>query len=183
VTEEATPFKPGTATIIRYMGKEEDKFTDAFSIVLSSDYKGGNEDITLIATGPVVAESMRASWILKEEFDIEARVINISTIKPLDKDAVITAALDTGIILTIEEHQKGGLGNLVSSAIFTSSKTYGKLILFDMMGIEDRFGTSGKPWELMKYFKLTAEFITAKSVELLKFKKNVSRKVGDGVAL
>ena len=183
VTEEATPFKPGTATIIRYMGKEEDKFTDAFSIVLSSDYKGGNEDITLIATGPVVAESMRASWILKEEFDIEARVINISTIKPLDKDAVITAALDTGIILTIEEHQKGGLGNLVSSAIFTSSKTYGKLILFDMMGIEDRFGTSGKPWELMKYFKLTAEFITAKSVELLKLKKNVSRKVGDGVAL
>lgn len=172
VTVETTPFKPGTATIIRYMGKEEDKFTDAFRAVLSSDYKGGNEDITLIATGPVVAESMRAAWILKEEFNIEARVINISTIKPLDKDAVITAALDTGIILTVEEHQKGGLGNLISSAVFTSSKTYSKPILFDMIGIEDRFGTSGKPWELMKYFKLTAEFITEKSIELLKFKEN-----------
>ncbi|MCK5198856.1 MAG: hypothetical protein KAR21_10920, partial [Spirochaetales bacterium] len=83
-------------------------------------------------------------------------------------------------VITIEEHQKGGLGNLVSSAILTSSKTYGKPILFDMIGIEDRFGTSGKPWELMKYFKLTAEFITERSVELLKFKDNASRKVNDG---
>ena len=180
VSTETTPFKPGIATVIRYRGKEEKQFTDAFTTVLSSDYKGNNEDITLIATGPVVSEAMRAAWILKEEFDIETRIVNISTIKPMDNNGVINAALDTGAVITIEEHQKGGLGNLVSSAILTSSKTYGKPILFDMIGIEDRFGTSGKPWELMKYFKLTAEFITERSVELLKFKDNASRKVNDG---
>ena len=180
VTTETTPFRPGIATVIHYKGKEEKQFTDAFTTVLSPDYRGENEDITLIATGPVVSEAMRAAWILKEEFDIETRIVNISTIKPLDNNAVINAALDTGAVITIEEHQKGGLGNLVSSAISTSLKTYGKPILFDMIGIEDRFGTSGKPWELMKYFKLTAEFITERAVDLLKYKKNASRKVGDG---
>ncbi len=172
VTTETTPFKPGIATIIRYKGKEEENFVDAFSTVLSTDYKKRDEDITLIATGPVVAEAMRGAWILKEEYNIEARIINISTIKPLDKEAVINAALDTGAVLTVEEHQKGGLGNLISSAIFTSEKVYGKAVLFDMIGIEDRFGTSGKPWELMKYFKLTAENIVRRTIDLLKLKGN-----------
>lgn len=171
VTTEETPFKPGLATIIRYRGKEEERFMDAFSTVLSTDYIPENEDIALAATGPVVAEAMRSAWILKEEYDIDVRIINISTIKPLDRDAVINAALDTGAVLTIEEHQKGGLGNIVSSAIFSSEKVYGKVVLFDMIGIEDRFGTSGKPWELLKYFKLTAENITRKAVRLLDAKK------------
>ena len=92
--------------------------------------------------------------------------------KPLDNNVVINAAIDTGVVLSIEEHQKGGLGNLVSSAIFSSVKVYGKAVLFDMMGIEDRFGTSGKPWELMKYFKLTAEDIAVKAIDLLKIKKS-----------
>ncbi|MCK5197685.1 MAG: hypothetical protein KAR21_05005, partial [Spirochaetales bacterium] len=105
VSTETTPFKPGIATVIRYRGKEEKQFTDAFTTVLSSDYKGNNEDITLIATGPVVSEAMRAAWILKEEFDIETRIVNISTIKPMDNNGVINAALDTGAVITIEEHQ------------------------------------------------------------------------------
>lgn len=174
VTTETTPFKPGIATVIHYKGKEEKDFVDAFSIVLSTDYKKRDEDITLIATGPVVAEAMRTAWILKEEFNIETRIINMSTLKPLDKEVVINAALDTGAVLTVEEHQKGGLGNLIASTIFTSTKVYGQPVLFDMIGIEDRFGTSGKPWELMKYFKLTAEYITRKSVDLLNLKKNSS---------
>ncbi len=172
VTTETTPFKTGIATIIRYKGKEEDKFTDAFSTVLSSEYKGDDEDISIVATGPVTAEALRAAWILKEEFDIRARIVNISSIKPLDKKALIDAAIDTGIILTVEEHQKGGLGNLVSSAVFSSSKVYGVPVIFDMMGIDDRFGTSGQPWELMKYFKLTAEFIAERAIALLKRKKH-----------
>jgi len=171
VTTEETPFEPGLATIIRYRGKEEERFMDAFSTVLSTDYIPENEDIALVATGPVVAEAMRSAWILKEEYGVDARIINISTIKPLDREAVINAAFDTGAVLTVEEHQKGGLGNLVSQAIFTSERVYGKAVLFDMIGIEDRFGTSGKPWELLKYFKLTAENITRKAVRLLDAKK------------
>ncbi len=176
VTEESTPFKPGTATVIRYMGREEDRFTDAFSTVLSDEYQGGKEDIAIIATGPVAAEAMRAAWILKEEFDIEVRILNISSIKPLDTNALIDAALETGAILTVEEHQRGGLGNLVSSAVFTSPRIYRKPVLFDMMGVDDRFGTSGKPWELLKYFKLTAEFIVERVVDLLRRKKNSENK-------
>ena len=168
VTTDTTPFKPGMATIIRYMGKETGYFKDAFSTVLSSEYKNFDGDITLVATGPVVAEAMRAIWILKEEFDIDAQVLNISTIKPLDKKALTNAVQDTDALLTIEEHQKGGLGNLVSSAVLSSQKINAKAVLFDMIGIDDRFGTSGQPWELMKYFELCAEYIVSKSVDLLK---------------
>jgi transketolase len=171
VTSKTTPFKPGIATIIRYEGLEKPNFADAFSTVLSTDFKGGHEDLTLVATGPLVTEAMRAAWILKEEFDIETRIINISTIKPLDRTALINAALETSLILTIEEHQKGGLGNLIAAAIFTDPEIYGRSILFDMIGIEDRFGTSGQSWELMKYFKLTAEFITSKVMEMLRIKE------------
>jgi len=168
VTTESTPFKPGMATVIRYEGRETADFKDAFSTVLSSEYQPFVGDLTLVATGPVVAEAMRTLWILKEEFNLRAQVLNLSTIKPLDSAALVRAAMDTSSMITVEEHQKGGLGNLVSSAIMGSGELRGKDLLFDMVGIDDRFGTSGKPWELMKYFELCAEFITIKSVELLK---------------
>lgn len=168
VTSDSTPFEPGMATIIRYRGREVEQFKDAFTTVLSSSYKHFHGDISLVATGPVVAEAMRAMWILKEEFDIDAQVLNISTIKPLDENALTKAVQDTDVLLTIEEHQKGGLGNLVSSVILRSQKINGKAILFDMLGIDDRFGTSGQSWELMKYFELCAEHIVSRSLELLK---------------
>jgi len=171
VTTESTPFKPGEATVIRYEGRETTDFKDAFSTVLSSEYQSFDGDLTLVATGPVAAEAMRALWILKEEFNIRAQVINISTIKPLDTAALVRAALDTISMITVEEHQKGGLGNLVSSAILGSGELREQDLIFDMIGIEDRFGTSGKPWELMKYFGLSAEFLTARVLDLLKVGK------------
>ncbi len=168
VTTEITPFIPGLATVIRYEGRETVNFKDAFSTVLSSEYRPFTGDITLVATGPVVAEAMRAAWILKEEFGIAAQVLNISTIKPLDRTVLIKAAQDTSVILTVEEHQKGGLGNLISSVLLGSREISGKNLLFDMMGVDDRFGTSGKPWELMKYFELCAENIVVNARKLLK---------------
>ncbi len=170
VTTDLTPFQPGVATVIRYEGKETGNFKDAFSTVLSSDYQSFEGDVSLVATGPVVAEAMRALWLLKQEFNIRAQVLNLSTLKPLDTDVLVRAARETSVILTVEEHQKGGLGNLVSSAILSSRDLAGKNIIFEMMGIDDRFGTSGKPWELMKYFELSAEYIAVKSMELLKIR-------------
>ena len=167
VTGRETPFAPGLATIIRYEGKEEPRFEDAFSMVLSTEDEGGDEDLSIIATGTVVTEAMRAAWILKSEYNKDIRVINISTIKPFDSEAVVAAALETGGVMTVEEHQRGALGGIVSSAILSSGKLSDTGLRFKMMGIEDRFGTSGAPWELMKYFGLTAEHIAAESMKLI----------------
>lgn len=167
VTRADTPFKVGKATVIRYGGNETARFIDAFVTTLSTLYAGKGEDLAIMATGPVVAEAMRAAWILKREFNIETRILNFSTIKPLDVEAIVAAAGEVKAILTVEEHQKGGFGNLVSSAILSSGVIALNPVKFAMMGIEDRFGTSGAPWELMKYFGLTGEHIAARGAELL----------------
>lgn len=167
ITGENAPFEVGTATVIRYKGEECERFIDAFETVLSTAYQGIGEAVAILSTGPVVAEAMRAAWILRREYGIESRIVNFSTLKPLDTKAIVAAAAETKAILTVEEHQKGGLGNLVSSAILTSGVVARNPVRFAMMGIEDRFGTSGAPWELMKYFGLTAEFIARRAKELL----------------
>jgi len=170
VTKDSTPYKFGSATVTHYRG-EQVQFVDAFETVLAKDAKNEKEDIAIVACGPEVAEAMRAAWILKEEFGISVRVVNLSTVKPLDKDAVVMAALETGAVLTAEEHQKGGLGNIVSSAIMCDARSYGKPIVFGMIGVEDKFGESGAPWELIKKFGLSAEHIAAKAREIVQKKK------------
>ena len=166
VTKSDTVFEFGKANIIRYR-KEEDRFTDSFDISLAENYKNENEKITMIGCGPVVAEMMRAAYILKEEFDVETRIINMHTVKPLDKKAITNAARQTGIILTVEEHQAGGFGNIIAG-VAASEKIKNEPLLIKMIGIDDRFGESGQPWELMKLFNLTAEFIAEKAIVLLK---------------
>ena len=113
----------------------------------------------------MVAETMRAAYILKEEYNIETRILNIHTVKPIDKKAIIKAAEETNIILTIEEHQVGGFGNIIAGVV-TQNKKYSTPLLLDMIGVEDRFGESGAPWELTKIFDLTAEHIAKRAKEL-----------------
>jgi transketolase len=170
VTDEKTPFIFGQANIIRYQGEKEN-FIDAFKTTLSSEYKTENEDLTIIACGPEVAEAMRAAYILKEEKGVEARVINMHTLKPLDEEAVIKAAQETGIILTAEDHQVGGLGYRISSVISQSTELYGQPVILKMLGLKDKFGTSGSPWELLEEFELSAEYIADKALFLLELKK------------
>jgi len=170
VTTPGTPYKFGYATVIHYRG-EQPKFIDAFETTLSTNAKNEGEDISIIACGPEVPEAMRAAWILKKEFGIRARVLNVSTIKPLDRQAVVGAALQTGAVLTVEEHQKGGLGNIISSTILLDERAYGKPVVFDMIGVNDEFGESGAPWELAKRFGLTAEFIAEKAKGMVGKKK------------
>ena len=111
-------------------------------------------DITIIATGIMVQESLKAAKELSEE-GIEARVINIHTIKPIDKDIIINAAKETGAIVTAEEHSIiGGLGSAVLEVLSDSCPVPVKRV-----GVSDTFGESGKPAELLEKYHLTQKDI------------------------
>jgi transketolase len=156
VTTNDTPFVYGKANIIRFRG-EKPGFIDAFETFLAEEYKDEREDLTIAACGPMVPEAMRAAWILKNEFGIETRILNIHTIKPIDRDAIARATAETGIIVTAEEHQVGGFGNWVASTVLRAGIS--KPVLFEMIGVKDRFGESGAPWELVKEFEVSGEHI------------------------
>ena len=130
------------------------------------------EDLTIIACGPMVPEAMRAAWILKPDFGYETRVLNLHTLKPLDREAIVRAARDTSVVLTAEEHQIGALAWPVASAITESPELYGLPVITGAIGVKDRFGDSGAPWELIKEFEVSAEHIAAKAVELMGVKKS-----------
>jgi len=164
VTNETTPFVYGQANVIRFRGAQEN-FADAFEIVLAADYQSENEDLAIIACGPMVPEAMRAAYLLKVEQGLETRIVNVHTVKPLDQAAIVAAANDCGTIITAEEHQVGGFGNLVAGAIARGDVTCP--VRVRMVGVQDTFGESGQPWELMKFFGLTAEHIAQKALELL----------------
>ncbi len=124
--------------------------------------KEGN-DVTIIATGMLVIEAVRAAEMLKEK-GIEARVIDIHTIKPIDKDIIIKAAKETKGIVTAEEHSIiGGLGGAVSEIVTEYCPT--KVL---KVGVNDSFGRSGKASELLNKFGLTADNICSKALEIVK---------------
>ena len=168
VSSKDTPYQFGLANIIRYRG-ERKNFIEAFETRLSTDYPSEKEDLSIIACGPMLAEAMRAAYILKKEYGIEARILNVHTVKPIDEKAILRAAEETGIIMTAEEHQVGGFGNIVAGVV-ARKKRYGAPLLMDMVGVADRFGETGAPWELMKIFGLTAEHITKRAAILAKTK-------------
>ncbi len=169
ITNDSTPYKWGEANVIRFR-HEKDNFIDAFEHCLASQYKNEDEDIAIIACGPSVAEAMRAAWILKKEYNLETRVLNVHTVKPLDTKAITRAAKDCGVVITAEEHQIGGLGNLIAAAIGRSVEVYGTPVIIGMIGVQDRFGESGFPWELVKEFEVSAEHIAAKAKSLHELK-------------
>ena len=169
VTKEESPFIVGKANVLR-LRRESPMLVDAFDHRLAAEYYSEDEDLTIVACGPMVPEAMRAAWILKNEFGYETRVVNMHTLKPLDEDAVISAARETGIIVTAEEHQVGALAWRVSGVITASKELYGVPVLTGAVGVNDRFGESGAPWELIKEFGLSAEHIAAKARELMRTK-------------
>jgi transketolase len=155
------------ANIIRFRG-EKPRFLDAFETFLSTQYAGEDEEVSIIACGPMVPEAMRAAWLLKEECGLETRVINMHTVKPLDVGALVQAAEQTRLIVTAEEHQVGGFGNIVAGAILQHGENCRRPLFFDMVGVNDRFGLSGKPWELVQEFGLSAEYIAQRVLQLQK---------------
>jgi transketolase len=166
VTTLQTPFQFGVANIIRYR-RAQPRFLEAFETMLSTDYAGEGEQAAIIACGPMVPEAMRAAWLLKEEYGIETRIVNLHTVKPLDVGAVVRAAENTGLVVTAEEHQVGGFGNLVAGAILEHRQNFQLPLLLDRVGVPDCFGLSGKPWELMQHFGLCAEHLAQRVLKLL----------------
>jgi transketolase len=111
-------------------------------------------DVTIIATGHLVWEAIEAAHALEEK-GISAEVINIHTIKPLDEEAIIKSARKTGCVVTAEEHQiNGGLGSVVSQCLAQNCPTP-----IEFVGVNDSFGESGKPADLMQKYGLNAENI------------------------
>ena len=112
------------------------------------------KDITIIATGIMVSEAMTAAEELARE-GIDARVIDMHTIKPIDQEIIIKAAQETGKIVTAEEHSIiGGLGSAVAEVTATHSPCQ-----LYMVGQLDTFGESGKPEELKAKYGMTASDI------------------------
>lgn len=124
------------------------------------------KDVTIIATGLMVNEALKAYDTLKAE-GISARVINMATIKPLDTDAVVSAARDTGAIVTAEEHSViGGLGGAVCE---TLSEVCPVPVI--KLGVYDKFGFSGPAAKLLDIFGLRAENIAEKAKQAIALKK------------
>ena len=144
----------GKANVIRVRGKAE-KMVDAFDTVLASDHKNEHEDLSIIGCGPMVPEAMRAAYILRQEFGYETRVINIHTMKPIDVEAIVCAAKETEVVITAEEHQVGALAWRVSATLTECPELYGVPVLTGAIGVKDRFGDSGAPWELIKEFEVS----------------------------
>ena len=170
VTNENTPFVFGRANVIR-LRKESPDFIDGFQTLLASGYDNEHEDLTIVACGPMVPEAMRAARILRLDFGYETRVLNVHTLKPIDEEAISRAAKETGVIITAEEHQIGALAWRVSHVITSDQEVYGRPVITAAIGVKDRFGDSGAPWELVKEFEVSAEHIAAKAIELMGIKK------------
>lgn len=115
---------------------------------------GEGADATIFATGVTVAEAIKAQEKLKEE-GINVRVIDVHTIKPIDKEMIVKCAKETKKLITVEDHSIiGGLGSSVCEVL---SEEYPTKVI--RMGMKDRFGKSGKGEQLLKYFKLDSEAI------------------------
>lgn len=122
--------------------------------------------LTLIATGHMVWEALKAAEILSLK-GINARVINMHTIKPIDTDAILEAAKETRLIISIEEHQvTGGLGSAIAEVLVGNCP-----VRMERIGIPDCFGESGKPEELLDKYGLTADKIARKAESIFRAKQ------------
>jgi transketolase len=149
---------------LRFGRPKVPNFTDEnqkFEIGKAVTLKEGN-DLTIIATGHLVWEAMEACKELKE-ININAEVINIHTIKPLDRDAIIKSIKKTKCVVTAEEHMlNGGLGESIAQLLSRELPTP-----LEMVGVNDTFGESGTPRQLMEKYGLTSSDIVKASKKVL----------------
>lgn len=139
ITTEDTPFVPGKANVMKE-----------------------GTDVCLIACGLMIPKALEAAKALEAE-GISAAVVNMHTIKPIDKDIILKMNKTCKAIITVEEHSViGGLGSAVAEVL--AGEPGAK---FAMVGIQDKFGKSGKPEQLFEAYGLTAENVAAKAKELL----------------
>ena len=142
ITKESEPYRVGEAIVMR-----------------------PGDDVTIAACGVMVVHALQAAEQLAKD-DIQARVLNVHTIKPLDKAALLAAAKETGAIVTAEEHTVlGGLGGAIAELLVQHHP-----VPMRFVGIDDRFGTSGDPTDLLKAFHLMPEDIVKAVKDVLRLK-------------
>lgn len=125
-------------------------------------YASYGDDLTIISSGILLHKALNAARILKEK-GIGARVIDMATIKPLDKEAVLRAAAETGAVMTVEDHSViGGLGSAVSELLIQNHPVPMKII-----GIQDRFGESGDPELLYRDNQMDEDSIVNEAIRLI----------------
>jgi transketolase len=146
ITDVETPFAIGKASL--FYGRE-----------------GQKADVGVVATGHLVYKALKVAKSLEKE-NVTVKVLNLSTIKPLDENSLLDLAKTTGAFVTVEEHQvHGGMGSAVSewaSANFP--------IPIEFIGIKDQFGQSGKPEELLEYYQIGESHIKEAALKVLKRK-------------
>lgn len=136
-----------------------------FELLKASKIKDGT-DLSIFCSGIMVQETLLANEILKEK-GINAEIINIHTIKPIDKEAVINSARKTGAVLTAENHNIiGGLRSAVSEVLMEECP-----VLLRSIGVNDQFGQVGKLPFLKEFYKMRASDIVEKAIELVQLKK------------
>ncbi|SHK05855.1 transketolase [Anaerobranca californiensis DSM 14826] len=135
-----------------------------FQIGKGVTLKEGN-DVTIVATGIMVSQSLAAAEMLEKE-GISVEVINIHTIKPIDKELLVKSAEKTGAVVTAEEHNIfGGLGSAVCEVLAQH-----RPVPVEFVGVEDTFGESGTPDALLQKYRLTPENIVEKVKKVMKRK-------------
>ena len=131
-----------------------------------SEMMHSGSDLTIFACGTMVAPSLDAARSLEKQ-GLKVRVVNMHTIKPLDKEMIVSCAKETGAIVTVEEHSiLGGLGGAVAEVLVENCP-----VPMVRVGLKDVFGESGKPDELLVKYGLTAEEIAKAAVAVAKRKK------------
>ena len=145
ITEADGPFYMRTSRApLPILTKESDPF-----IIGKANILRPGKDVTVIACGAMVSEAMAAAEKLKSE-GLDARVINMHTIKPIDVEAIVLAAKETGAIVTAEEHQiYGGLGSAVAEVLAQHAP-----VPVEMVAVKDSFGESGTPAQLLAHYGL-----------------------------
>ncbi|MFQ5952326.1 MAG: transketolase family protein, partial [Candidatus Omnitrophota bacterium] len=120
------------------------------------------KDVTIIACGHMVDKAIKAAEKLNSK-NIQARIIDLHTPKPIDKEAIAKAAKETGAILTVEEHTiHGGMGSAVAEVVVEEYP-----VPMELVGTRDEFGVSGEPDELYEHFGLSEDSIARKAEELI----------------
>jgi transketolase len=142
ITKPADPFRIGRANVLRE-----------------------GDDVTIIACGTLVGHALQAAEALAKD-DVQARVVNLHTLKPIDTEVLVAAAKETGAIVTAEEHTVvGGLGGAVAEVVVQHHP-----VPMRFVGVQDRFGTSGDPADLFRAFHLMPEDVAAAVRDVLRLK-------------
>lgn len=156
MTDEETPFEVGKARVIFESDQNADRLNHSVA------------QVGIIATGPILANALKAAEILEKQ-NVQTKVLNVATIKPLDEQSVVKIAKECGALVTVEEHQiAGGLGSAVAELLSQKLPTP-----IEFVGVQNSFGQSGTSTELFDHYGLSEQDIVSAVKRVINRKQTV----------